>query len=56
MRKEKEMLRGDRGVTTVEWLGMAFLAVIVIGFLVPEVRSSAGDIWTAVTDRVLDFG
>jgi Flp pilus assembly pilin Flp len=50
------MWQKDEGVTTVEWLGMVFLAVIVIGFLVPEVRNSASEIWTAVTDRVLDFG
>lgn len=50
------MWRDDRGVTTVEWLGMAFLAVLVVAFLIPQVRGSAGDLWDAVTAQLFGAG
>ncbi|MBM3694848.1 MAG: hypothetical protein FJW79_02785 [Actinobacteria bacterium] len=42
----------DRGVTTVEWLGMAAIAVIIVAFLLPQVRSGARDIWQSVTGHL----
>ena len=50
------MWNDERGVTTVEWLGMAFLAVLVVAFLVPQVRGAVGDIWGAITDRFMGIG
>ena len=42
----------DRGVTTVEWLGMATIAVLVIALLLPQIRSSAGDLWTSIAGQL----
>jgi Flp pilus assembly pilin Flp len=47
--------RGDRGVTTVEWLGMAAIAVLVVAFLLPQVRSAAADVWAAITNQLTGF-
>ena len=49
-------LRGnDRGVTTVEWLGMAAIAVLVVAFLLPQVRSAASNVWVAITSQLTGF-
>ncbi len=52
----KTMLRRlgseDRGVTTVEWLGMATIAVIVIALLLPQIRSSAADLWDSIAGQL----
>ncbi len=48
--------RDDGGVTTVEWVGMALLVVLVIAFLAPEVRSTVGDIWANVTGELAGVG
>jgi Flp pilus assembly pilin Flp len=45
----------DRGVTTVEWLGMAAIAVLVVAFLLPQVRSSAGNVWNSITSQLTGF-
>lgn len=45
----------DRGVTTVEWLGMAAIAVLVVAFLLPQVRSAAQQVWTAITSQLTGF-
>jgi Flp pilus assembly pilin Flp len=45
----------DRGVTTVEWLGMAAIAVLVVAFLLPQVRSAAGSIWNSITAHLTGF-
>ncbi|MEE9299434.1 MAG: hypothetical protein V3V29_10440 [Acidimicrobiia bacterium] len=42
----------DRGVTTVEWLGMATIAVIVIALLLPQIRSSAADLWDSIAGQL----
>ena len=42
----------ERGVTTVEWLGMAAIAVLVIALLLPAVRSSAGDLWNSIAGQL----
>jgi Flp pilus assembly pilin Flp len=49
------MFKDDRGVTTVEWLGMATIAVLVIAFLLPQVRNSAGDMWTSISSQVTSY-
>ena len=45
----------DRGVTTVEWLGMAAIAVLVVAFLLPQVRNAARDVWAAITSQLTGF-
>ena len=45
----------DRGVTTVEWLGMAAIAVLVVAFLLPQVRSAAGSVWNSITGQLTGF-
>ncbi len=47
--------RDDRGVTTVEWLGMAAIAVLVVAFLLPQVRTTARDVWAAITTQLTGF-
>jgi Flp pilus assembly pilin Flp len=42
----------ERGVTTVEWLGMAAIAVLVIAVLLPQVRSSASDLWDSIAGQL----
>lgn len=42
----------EEGVTTVEWLGMAAIAVLVIALLLPQIRSSAGDLWTSIAGQL----
>jgi Flp pilus assembly pilin Flp len=47
--------RDERGVTTVEWLGMAAIAVLVIAVLLPQVRSAAGDLWNSIVGQLTGF-
>lgn len=47
----RQRLRQEGGVTTVEWLGMALLAVLVVAMLVPAVRGSMGGIWDGIVGR-----
>ena len=48
-------LKDDRGVTTVEWLGMAAVAVLVIAFLLPQVRTAAGSMWQSIVSQMTGF-
>lgn len=48
-------MRNERGITTVEWLGMAAIAVLVIAFLLPQVRSTAGSLWASIADEISGF-
>lgn len=49
-------LRGDdRGVTTIEWLGMAAIAVLVIALLLPQVRSATGNLWDSIAGQLTGF-
>ena len=48
-------IHDDRGVTTVEWLGMAAVAVLVIAFLLPQVRTAAGDMWQSIVGEMTGF-
>jgi len=47
--------RDDRGVTTVEWLGMAAVAVLVIAMLLPQVRTASGNLWDTIVGQLTDF-
>jgi Flp pilus assembly pilin Flp len=49
------LLKDERGATTVEWLGLATIAVLVIGLLLPQVRGTAGDIWSNVAGQFTGF-
>lgn len=49
------MLRDDKGITTIEWLGMAAIAVLVIAFLLPEVRSTADSLWSSISSEISGF-
>ena len=49
------MLRDERGVTTIEWLGMAAIAVLVIAMLVPQVRGGARDLWNSIEGQLSGF-
>lgn len=42
----------DQGITTVEWLGMAAIAVIVVAVLLPGVRWTAQNVWNTVTAQL----
>jgi Flp pilus assembly pilin Flp len=45
----------QRGATTVEWLGLVTIAVLVLAFLLPQVRSTAGDMWNSVAGQLTGF-
>ena len=49
------MWKNQRGATTVEWLGLATIAVFVIALLLPQVRGTAGDIWWNVAGQFSGF-
>lgn len=50
-----DILKRERGSTTVEWLGLATIAVLVIALLLPQVRSTAGDVWGNVVGQLTGF-
>ncbi len=49
------MTTNERGATTVEWLGLATIAILVIALLLPQVRGTAGDIWQNVAGQFDGF-
>jgi Flp pilus assembly pilin Flp len=49
------MWNEERGATTVEWLGLATIAVLVIAMLLPMVRSATADIWSSVVAQMTGF-
>ena len=49
------MRRNERGATTVEWLGLATIAIIVIALLLPQVSGTADDIWGNVANEFGGF-
>ena len=55
MRKGVNMWINERGSTTVEWLGLATIAVLVIAFLLPAVRSATADVWTSIVSQMTGF-
>ena len=48
-------LHDDRGVTTIEWLGMAAIAVLVIALLLPQVQSAANTLWNSIAGQLTGF-
>ena len=48
-------LTSEEGSTTVEWLGLATIAVLVIALLLPQVRTTAGDVWGNVVGQLTGF-
>ncbi len=55
MRKGVNMWNEERGSTTVEWLGLATIAVLVIAMLLPAVRSATADVWTSIVAQMTGF-
>ncbi len=51
----RRLLVDERGATTVEWLGLATIAILVIALLLPQVRATAGDIWSNVSGQFQGF-
>ena len=51
----RRLIDDDRGVTTIEWLGMAAIAVLVIALLLPQVRSAAGNLWNSIAGQLTGF-
>ena len=49
-------LRDEKGVTTVEWLGMATVVVLVIAVLMPQVRATARDLWASIAGQLSGLG
>lgn len=49
------MWTDDNGSTTVEWLGLAAIAVLVIAMLLPQVRGAAADVWSTVVSQITGF-
>ena len=55
MQDSKERWLDEWGATTVEWLGLATIAILVIALLLPQVRGTAGDIWNSVAAQFTGF-
>ena len=49
------MFKNERGATTVEWLGLATIAILVIALLLPQVKNTAGDIWQNISVQFSGF-
>jgi Flp pilus assembly pilin Flp len=49
------MWDNESGSTTVEWLGLATIAVLVIALLLPAVRSATADVWTSIVSQMTGF-
>jgi Flp pilus assembly pilin Flp len=55
VRKEVKVQSNERGATTVEWLGLATIAVLVIAMLIPQVRGAAADVWSSIVAQMTGF-
>jgi Flp pilus assembly pilin Flp len=55
MREEVKVQSNERGATTVEWLGLATIAVLVIAMLIPQVRGAAADVWSSIVAQMTGF-
>ncbi len=49
------MSTDERGATTVEWLGLATIAVLVIALLLPQVRGTAAQVWASIAAQLTGF-
>jgi Flp pilus assembly pilin Flp len=45
----------ERGATTIEWLGLATIAVLVIALLLPQVRGAAEQVWSSIAAQMTGF-
>ncbi|MEX2323362.1 MAG: hypothetical protein WEA29_06280 [Acidimicrobiia bacterium] len=52
---QKPTLNDEDGVTTVEWLGMAAIAVLVVAVLLPQIRSAATSLWASIVGQMSGF-
>jgi Flp pilus assembly pilin Flp len=52
---QKTTLKDEDGVTTVEWLGMAAIAVLVVAVLLPQIRSAAASLWASIVGQMSGF-
>lgn len=48
--------RDEAGITTIEWLGLGLMVLLVIIGLMPEVRALGQDAVTAIRERLLGQG
>lgn len=48
--------RDEAGITTIEWLGLGLMVLLVIIGLAPDVRSLGQDVLTAIKERILGQG
>ena len=48
----RRWLKSEDGVTTVEWLGMATIAVLVVAVLLPQVRTGSRDLWRTIVGEL----
>ena len=55
MRKEVNVRSNERGSTTVEWLGLATIAVLVVAILILQVRGAATDVWSSIVAQMTGF-
>lgn len=46
----------EAGITTIEWLGLGLMVLLVIIGLSPDVRSLGQDVLTAIRERILGQG
>jgi Flp pilus assembly pilin Flp len=51
----KSNLKDEDGVTTVEWLGMAAIAVVVVAVLLPQIQSAATSLWASIVGQMSGF-
>ncbi len=49
------MWSNERGATTVEWLGLVTIAVLVVAMLLPQVRGAAADVWSSIVAEMTGF-
>lgn len=54
-RREVKVRNDESGSTTVEWLGLATLAVLVVAMLIPQVRGAAADVWSSIVAQMTGF-
>lgn len=52
----RRMRRDEAGVTTIEWLGLGAMMLIVLVGLSPAVRDLAGDVIDFFRERILGQG
>jgi hypothetical protein len=56
LRRRLRYPRDEAGITTIEWLGLGFMVLLVIIGLSPDVRALGRDVLTAIRERILGQG